>query len=389
MGRSKIIVLLLMLGTTRILAQVSYQPGYFITNDGQRVDCEIREMNMSSNPGGFQYRVGGGELQDGTIEAIAEFGITGDATFRRFTVDIDRSSEVTGNLTANRNPIFKRERLFLRLLVSGKGVLYEYADAQLYRYFYSLDNAVPKQLVYKRYMQTDASGGYETGFSTTNQEYKQQIFMNLKCGSITRKEIENLKYERMPLMRFFNKYNECTGTQVALTEPEERKSSVRLSIRPGLYYNSFYLENGVTRLEFEKSIAFRIGIEMETLIKHGKWSFTFEPTFQTYSSQISGTTNAIKYSSLDLIGGLRRYLILNETTGLYINLNFAFSLPTTGSASYYNISESANLYAGFGYKGGKLNVEFNYAFPRGLLGSYPQLSSGYSGPGLIFGYRIR
>lgn len=201
----------LALTSALVKGQITYEPGYIISNDGQRTECEIRFTDKGDNPSSLTYRIGDGAPIEATIEGVSEFGITGDATFRRFTVNMDRSSDVMTFLSKEPGPEFKSETLFLRLLVSGKATLYEFVEHNLKRYFYTLDQGVPQQLVYKRYMKRNKEGGWETGYAGTNAQFKQQIFNDLKCPSIGEKDLKKLKYERTPLVKIFSRYNECAG----------------------------------------------------------------------------------------------------------------------------------------------------------------------------------
>lgn len=377
-------------------AQIKFEPGYLIGSDGQRIECEIRNVDWSNNPTSFEYRMAGGETRQGTLETVTEFGITGDATFKRFSVDMDRSSDVVNKLSSERNPEFKNETLFLRLLVKGKAELFEYIDSGLKRYFYAMAGNPPSQLVYKRYMQMDKSGRWENGYAAANEQYKQQIFNDLTCASIAQKDVENLKYDRSSLMKIFSKYNTCTGTAVKSSEEGKGKSVTHLSIRPGLANNSFFVDNGASRTDLESALVFRIGVEVETVMPFNKglWAITFEPAYQSYSSKISSGTVSIDYKSLDLGIALRRYLFVNEANRLYVNVGFVYALPLGGKGAIkvgalpLDISNGVNFTAGLGYGMGKFSAEFNYGFSRGLLGDYPAFTSGYGGPALILGYRI-
>jgi hypothetical protein len=381
---------------TGALAQIKFEPGYIVNNDGQRAECEIRNMDWESNPTAFEYRIAGGETKEGTLQSVQEFGISGGVLFRRFTVDIDRSSDVVSRLSKERNPEFKSETLFLRQLTTGKAVLYEYVDAGLKRYFYSIEEKAPQQLVYKRYMQMDKSGRYESGYAAANEQYKQQILNDLACPSISQRDVEGLKYERKPLVKIFGAYNSCTGTAVATTAEVKPASQTHLALRPGLFSNGFYVDNGASRTEFEKALSFRIGAELEIVMPFNKglWSTTFEPAYQGYSSKTSNGTVTIDYKSIDLGVSIRRYFFIKKSGSLYANLGFVYAIPISGKDAIkvgplpLDISTGVNLTAGVGYRMGKFSAEFNYAFSRGLLGDYSAYSSGYSGPGLILGYQI-
>lgn len=377
-------------------AQIKFEPGYFIANDGQRTECEIRNVDWESNPTSFQYRISGGEAREGTLEGVREFGLTNGSLYVRFTVDMDRSSDIINNLSKERNPEFKSETLYLRRLVVGKAVLYEYFESGLRRYFYSMGDETPKQLVYKRYMQSDPEGRFETGYAASNDLYKQQIFNDLKCASINDRMVTNLKYERAALMKMFLKYNECTGTAVAPVEAIKPESALHLTLRPGLFNNGMYIDNGTSRTELNKALAFRFGVELEMVLPFNKglWSTTFEPVFQTYSSESSTGTITVDYKSIDLSVSLRRYLFIKDNGSLYLNFGAAYGLPLGGKGavkiggSSLDISSGINLMAGLGYRTGKFSAEFNYAFSRGLLGNYAFYGSGYGGPGLILGYQL-
>lgn len=377
-------------------AQIKFEPGYIIGSDGQRTEVEIRNVDWSSNPTSFEYRVAGGTSVEGTLESIQEFGVTGGSIYRKFTVDIDRSSDIVAKLSKERNPEFKSETLFLRQLVTGKAVLYEYLDSGLKRYFYAMEGGNPAQLVYKRYMVMDKSGRWESGNAGANEQYKQQVFNELKCPSISEKDAQNLKYDRGSLMKIFTRFNECTGTAVPTTESHEQKSVTHLTIRPGVANNSFSIDNGTSTTDLESAVIFRIGAEVEVVMPFNKglWSVAFEPAYQSYSSKASSGTVTIDYKSIDLGVSLRRYFFTNEKNRLYANLGFVFALPLDGKGAVkvgslpLDISTGVNFTAGLGYGMGRFSAEFNYGFSRGLLGDYPSFTSSYGGPALILGYRI-
>lgn len=390
--------ILFMVGSLSAFAQINFQAGYVIFNDGQRTECEIRNVDWDSNPTSFQYRVAGGEPKEGTLENTKEFGITGGATFVRFSGDIDRSSDIADRLSVQHNPEYKRETLFLRLLVQGKAILYEYIDTPLKRYFYAVDGGEPKQLIYKRYMQqaTGPSGSYQTGYAATNAAYKQQIFNDMKCASITEKKLKQLDYKRSDLMKVFSEFNECTGTAVQSNEATERKTTTHISLRPGLFFNTFSVNDGSSKADFESKPAFRLGLEIEFVLpfNNGLWAATFEPAYQSYSSTYNTAT--IDYQAFDLNFNARRYLFINENGSMYLNFGLSYGFALGGDAGIkgisvlpLKISTGANWAAGLGYRKDQFSAELNYAFGRGLLGDYLLYTSSYGGPGLILGFRFK
>ena len=113
--------------------QAKFESGYFISNDGQRVACQIRIMEWSENK--FEYRMGdGADTKAGSIEDAKEFGVDNGLKFRRFEVKIDRSSEELSRLDFKRNPVFEDAILFLQVLVEGKGSLFQYKQGEMFRF---------------------------------------------------------------------------------------------------------------------------------------------------------------------------------------------------------------------------------------------------------------
>jgi len=381
--------------------QIKFVPAYFINNDGQRTECEIKDVDWANNPTSFEYRSGQSPPEQLMIFDVKEFGITNGSVFRRFTVNIDRTSDDPNNLTISRNPEFKSETLFLRLLVTGKGVLYEYVDRGLKRYFYQVDQGEMQQLVYLRYLgtATDRTGDYETGYIESNNLYKQQLFNELKCGDIKQSDFANLKYDRANLMKIFKRYNKCQGVSSESVEAEHQSGTTHLTLRAGTAYNGFTLTNASnsTTTSLDKALAFRVGLEIEIVMPFNKglWSVVVEPDFQSYSSKNTSGSTQLDYKSIDLGVALRRYLILSDQRAFYVNLGFVYGLPLGGSEGLkigntpLKISSGVNVSAGIGYRINSISAEFFYGFGRGLMGDYVAYNSNYSGPGLMIGYRLK
>ncbi len=366
------------------MAQITFEPGYFISNDGQRTECQIKNLDWKSNPTTFEYRANGVDGK-GDIQTISEFSVTGSSVFRRFEVDIDRSSSDLSKLTTSRNLQFKRETLFLRLLVSGKAMLYMYEDQGLIRFFYSNDGSPLTQLAYKRYLQT-SDKGFETGFAKENEQYKQDLLNQLKCASITQRDVERLKYERPDLMKFFNKYNDCTGTSVKTNEAETPASPMYFRLLAGVGFNTLQTSNGSAITDYGSSVALRLGAEMEVVLPFSKgiWAFVVQPIYQKYTGEHPTTKSKLDYSSIDLGGSIRANLYVKEQNSVYASLGAVYALPLKAGGS--TPSPSVNMTAGLGARISKFSAELSYGFNRDIHIAY---QSTYGGPIVTLGYRLK
>lgn len=388
---------MLLLTWTYASGQIKFEAGYFVGNDGQRTNCEIKNQDWANNPTSFQYRIGAGEGTEKTISDVSEFGFNDGTIYRRFTVDIDRTSDDISRLTKNRNPEFKSETLFLRVLVPGKSTLYGYEDRGLKRFFYQMDQGTVQQLVYLRFLGVDKSGKWESGYAEANNQYKQQLFNDLKCADIQQKDIENLNYDRSSLMKLFKGYNKCQGGTGESVELEKTESTTHITPRAGVAYNGFSVSDASGTTKLDNAMAWKLGVQVEFVIPSNKglWSVTFEPSFESFSTQNSSKTIKLDYKAIDLAVALRRYLILETNRGLYINAGFVYALPISGKEALtlgglkLDVGSGVNVTAGLGYRINKISAEVYYGFGRGLLGDYANYNSNYSGPGILLGYRIR
>jgi hypothetical protein len=139
-------------------SQIKFEKGYFIDNGDQKMDVLIRNVDWRSNPSEFECKLSAdGAPKNASIKSVKEFGIADGARFVRHTVNVDRSSGNIKNLSEDRNPEFKEEELFLKLLVEGKANLYSLEDGNITRYFYSKDDSEIIQLIYKKFMTPEKS----------------------------------------------------------------------------------------------------------------------------------------------------------------------------------------------------------------------------------------
>lgn len=379
-------------------AQILFEKGYFIENSGNRVECFIRNVDWKNNPDSFRYKLSEeGEPKTAEIANVRAFGVSDYLAFERHTVAIDRRSYLASNLNQNRDPIFREEQLFLKLLVKGKAKLYGYEDGNLRRYFYSLGEAPPQQLVYTRYKSP-------ANKILDNYYYKSQLASEVKCESVSSTAIDNTAYTEAALVSYFITYNECTGDAYSVLREERRSGLFHLNLRPGIDYASLDVRNtggNRIRTEFENQLSLRMGLELEVLLpfNKNKWALTVEPFYRSFQTENDDDTKA-EYKSLVASLGVRHYFFIDETSKLFLNANFGMEFPlnselrvnTLFSQSDLEIQSSIldNYWAvGMGYSWrNKMSVEVRYNISQDLLVGYETWRSDFSGVSLLFGYTI-
>src|ERR1700690_3644254 len=152
MKRNLSTILFVFLFPLNAISQIAFEKGYFVDNDGKRVECFIRNLDWKNNPRQIEYKL----TQESRPERLdiafsREFGVDNYSRFVRRTVRMDVSSEYLDSLRSERNPIWSEQKLFLKVLVEGKATLYFYQGGNIVRYFYEVNGLAVQQLIYKRY----------------------------------------------------------------------------------------------------------------------------------------------------------------------------------------------------------------------------------------------
>lgn len=375
----KLLFLFTTIFTFNCYSQISFENGYFIDNDNQKINCLIKNLDWEKNPTEFKYKLSeNSELKENSIKSVKEFGIPNTLKYVRSFVKIDRSSNKIDELDNEKRATFQEEELFLKVLVEGKSTLYTYVDIGLIRYFYSVGKSNIEQLVFKSYLTSE----YKVG---TNNRFRNQLWKNLKCTDIKLNRIEKLKYRKSDLVNFFVAYNDCNNEKYTNFEEKEKKDLFNLTIRPRLNMSSFESNSSYTTIK--NSLDFGFGLEAEFILpfNKNKWSFIVEPIYTSFTVENQangGSEDEIEYSTIECNAGVRHYFFLNDNSKIFINTSFIYDL---------RINESTNLTTiymayGLGYKyNDKYSIELRHQTPKQLGNGIDVESKTLS---IIFGYSL-
>ena len=393
--KKQLLFLLTIILSFNCYSQISFEKGYYINNSNQKTNCLIKNIDWKNNPTEFKYKLfENSESKKTSIKSVKEFCIDNISKYVRRIVNIDRSSEIMDDLNNDKNPTFKEEKLFLKVLVEGNANLYLFEDGNLRRYFYNKENSVIEQLVFKSYKTANNKIG-------KNNRFKNQLWNNLKCPNFNITKVENLEYKKNDLVDFFVEYNKCNNQEYINFEEKQKKDLFNLNIRPGFNSSKLSIQNGVSSLrdtDFNNELGFRFGIEAEFIIpfNKNKWAVIIEPTYQYFKSEKELTNRDVKadYKSIELPIGVRHYFFLNKNSKIFINGSFVIdfsgnSVIDFSSGTDLEIKTRNNLAFGLGYKyNDKYSLELRYQTTREILSNYLAWSSDYNTLSVIFGYSI-
>ncbi|MER2998694.1 hypothetical protein [Pontibacter populi] len=427
---------LILLGFTAF-AQAEFEPGYFIDNDGNRVECFIKNADKKNNPTQIVYKLSENALsQIATIDSIQEFEILNSVhKYKRFTVNIDRSESNPKYLSHNREPEFKEETLMLRLAVEGNASLYTYyAWGGLQRFFYKMEDSDIQQLVQKDYIVNEIE-------IRENNAYKQQLWTSLKCSTFTMDQFDRVRYIEKALVKVFVKHNECVGGAYTDYTRRKAKGEFNYFVKAGVASAALQMNQKVLlrkssgsnsaseeykmetyTTQFDRQIVPQLGIEIEYVLpaNHRRWSLFLEPTYQYYKSkndfiyrtQVSkysflvgsdpGTLE-VNYSHIMFPFGVKYHYFLNDNSKVFMSGAAAFNYVIDKSGAFksenyikkpvfdqtsINLLPSIIGSVGYKYKN-KYSIEANYHLNKMMLENKKWKTTMSNSFSVVLGYRLQ
>jgi len=390
--KNQILLFLILFVCINGYSQIRFEKGYFITDDDQKIECLIRNVDWWYNPTRFDYKLTDtSQVQTADIGFVKEFGINNVSKYVRAHVKMDRSSEQIAKMDTIRSPVFHEETLFLKILVYGEAKLFVYRERGLERFFYQTPDSDINQLIYKPFLISKRRIGY-------NNRFRQQLLVDLLCHDILMDDIVDLNYGKKDLVSLFIDYNTCRDSDYINFDETRKKDLINLTLRLGVNRSSLAVYDAVINskyVEFDPLLSFRLGLEAEFILPFhkNKWAVIFEPTFQSFKTQkeINNRIFVSDYKSIELPAGIRHYFYFTERSKVFINASFIWdvSMNSTlqfGTWSTREISTFENYALGLGYKYNDFSIEFRYHTPRDFMEKYLGWYSEYKTVSLILGY---
>jgi hypothetical protein len=401
------ICILVLIITSIANSQVQYEKGYFLDNNKNKTECLIRFLDWDNNPEKFEYKLNEGEdSKTGDVNSISKLEIYNKVIYMAASVDIDINTSTSNELNNNAELELTKKRIFLQLLVEGKANLYHYVDANSRRFYYQIDENQIILLEYKEYIN-------ENNKIAKNENYKGELWNNLKCSSLKLKSVNKARYNQADLISILETYNTCENELTYTFKKVKRKDVFNLTIRPGLNFTSIDLDNPGTNqiltrdLKYDQETSLRIGLQLEYILptKRRKWAVTLEPTYNYYKTEKTynttpnsnsgqSVTASADYSSVEIPIGIRHYSLLNEDSKLFISGAYVLDISLKNDIVFsesvkYEGDTGNNLAFGLGYVfKDKYSIEARLNTSRELLKNFDEESADFKGFSLIFGYTI-
>lgn len=373
-----------------MFSQTIYQPGYFITNSGDKISCLIKNEEWMNNPTEFTYKIDlESASQTGKIKDIAQFGIDGDKSYRRFEATIDLSSNTISSLSFKKEPEWTKRIVYLEIITEGKLTLYRYEQGDILKYFFiSNDYITAEQLVFKKYS--------INGNVAENNNFRQQLYNLMKDKYEDKEKFKSIKYEQKELEKLFKEYN---GTDNIKTDKKKQKGKISLKLTAGTAIAKLEMQHLVSgeHYNFNDKTIFGGGAEFEYTLpfNNKKWSLFINPNIQFYknSSQKDYYVADVDYTYLQIPLGMRYNMFLNDKAKIFLTAAYVFNINVGSEMIYSNrdlpvvISNGSSIMAGAGFSYLKYSAEIRYNTKYGIING-SNWASDYSTLGIVLAYNI-
>src|SRR6185312_629172 len=380
-------LLALTLASTICSAQIDFQPGYYILNNGARVNCLVKDYEWAANPTAITCkRASGGPAVTIGMDSLLEFSV-GNAKYVRFDVDVETSGSTIEQMSDSPAPAFQHERVLLKVLVEGRASLYVYARRRSARYFYRLNNESSRPLVYKEYLGEDQ-------VVHANPEYLKVLNDSINCTAANAPDPTTVRYGTKPLVRYFVAYNKCVNSAVTDYYAKAVKTALHVNIRAGIDMATITTADNATTFSYGKRASLRVGAEAELILpfNRNKWSVVLGADYRSYHSFPSDAYFPVDYKAVQGLAGVRYYLFLTHQLKLYLSglmgANFNLNSNLAEGRPYFRLATALGPAFGAGLQYAKrFSVGIQYQ-PQEEVLDIPVIFSGkLSATTLILSYR--
>lgn len=385
--KNTLLILLFFVLENSLFAQIKFEPGYFINNEGKRTDCLIKNPDRIVNPVKFEYKLSeNAPVQTAGIESVSTFEILNTLhKYEKHKVLLERSSRNINKLATLNEIKFQNEEVFLRVLVEGKANLYAfYANGgEVEKFFYKTDTSEVKPLI-SYYFQNDM------GELKENNSFRQELLSNLKSEAVSLKTVSNLRYTLKSLTTYFIRYNKSLGAVYIDNVTEKIKGGLHFSLKAGINTAALELkqteQNRTFTTQLNPAVSTLLAVELGYALPFNqkKLSIYAEPNFQHYKintsfpiyfntsapsapssppgSNTSGDGKVtITYTHINLPLGLKYSFSVNHNTKLFLQ----------GSAAYAFILNAENT-----FKETNLNQSYYGVFQQDKITPVPYFNFG-------------
>ncbi len=316
-----------------------FRPGKIVDLKGDTIVVEIQYENWVVTPKSIVYRSNKeGALKEVFPGQIKSFSILNLSTYISVTARIDQSSNLENYLSYTKLPDWVVQTVFLKELLVSSVSLYKYKTSDYTRFFYKKYSSPNyEQLIYKKFR-------YFGDERLVNVTFKKQLLDNFDCD-LKSSDLKRIDYYESDLIKFFTKFNTCSGNPVKESISKEAKGLLKFNLKAGVsLVNGSFKRKEIFFASVEEvssdfnSAGLRADLEIEYLTPfyNRRLAVLFNiglDRFQTEGAlpdqilrNIRGTATrridqpwSLDYTQLALGLGVRKYVPVNNSTEFFLD----------------------------------------------------------------------
>ncbi len=380
MTKNSIIQLGLFLFSTIIYAQNEFEKGYFHSNQGERIECLIKNMNWLDSPKQVFYKfTDHGEVKSFDVRTVSKFQVGDGALFVRVSDDFPVTKKFESEKEIDPKPKMVSRSVFVKKLLDGEASLYEYRGENDRIFLLQVGENNPFPLLYKQYVKESTNDIHD------NNAFRRQLLQNLNCDVVA--NIQTVEYVRKSLISYLMSYNKCMNpeskSEILDSSTKRAGGETRFLIFGGIA--SYQVETDIAgrSVDFENKIVPIIGFELESILpfNNRKWSAFLSAQYASYKATGNAEINSVQINVANLelnqitthVGG-RHYLFLNDKTSVFFQLGATIDFNTNSTLNeepgfQTALDEISSMaFGGFGGLGLAIDQKY-YLTTRYLIGT--------------------
>lgn len=340
------VLFLLILFVCNVIAQIDFEPAFYIDNDENRVECLIKDIDWFNTPDSIQYKMNEqGAILYLNVADASLFQVTSSKYIRKKAL-IDLSRTNIDELSTKKQAEYIEKVVFLKYLIEGEKSLLFYRGDGVERYFIEIEGDVVP-LVCKSFINEEGKIG-------KNTRYIGQLISYLGVNKSLITKIGNASYNYKSLIDVFEFYHQETCEECISFEDKQEHIMYfmpRIGVGRSILLPHF---GGVFDDLAMSSINYRLGAEWEYILPFNKaiWSIFIDPSITLTNSNRSSFKSSlgediIASYNLNIVKlpiGFRYHQYLSKTIEIQIDISYYRAITWNSSLCVENLSTTEYVY---------------------------------------------
>lgn len=284
-----------------LLAQHGYVQGYIVNHAGDTLRGKIDYGGWDKNPLTVTLRGDGSSVPAVYHPIDIRSFYVAQEFYESAILDVDTSAYKIAELNESSSPAYKKDTIFLQVLVRGEKSLFHLKDQKGRQHFYIDDNGL-QHLEFKQYIQyiyVPHLYGYKKALLDNNR-FKGQLANYLGgCGNIQTR-MKNLRYTTIDLLKLFKHYATCVSKSPEYIT-ERKDVELRAGIEAGISMsNLVFKDRYVQKAPFQVSVSPGFGLYADwKLLRSRGMTITNDVFFTSY--QAESVAHKPRAATIDII----------------------------------------------------------------------------------------